>query len=356
MKALVLAGGSGTRLRPITYTSAKQLVPLGNRPILFSGLDAIAELGIREVGIVVGDTHQEIRSAVGTGTPWGFDVTYLRQTEPRGLADAVLIARDFLGDDPFVMYLGDNLLVGGIAEYAAEFDPASCAALVLLAAVGDPRQFGVAELAPDGTLLRLVEKPVDPPSDLALVGVYFFGPDIHEAVRAINPSERGELEITDALQWLIDHGKRVEPRRLTGRWIDTGKLTDVLEANRVVLERQTGAVRGRVDASSSVAADVVVEGGAEIIGSTIAGPSIIGAHTIVRSSRIGSYTSIGANGTVEDASVANSVVLGQATITGVQVEDSLIGLGAKITRSRGAGAALRVHVSDHSEVELPEHP
>lgn len=355
MKALVLAGGRGTRLRPITYTSAKQLVPLANRPILFSGLDAIAELGVREVGLIVGDTHEEIEAAVGDGSQWGFDVTFIRQDAPLGLAHTVLVAREFLGDEPFVMYLGDNLLLGGLAPFAAHFDADIHAALVLLAEVDDPRQFGVAELDRDGRLIRLVEKPAEPSSDLALVGVYFFGPAIHDAVRAIVPSPRGELEITDALQWLIDHGHRVDARRIADRWIDTGKLTDVLEANRVVLDRQEGGVRGTVDAASTVDPDVVIEADARIVGSVVRGPSIVGGGTVVTNASIGPYTSVGPNCRIEAASVTDSILLEGSSIVGVTVTDSLIGRQARVSGA-AESAALHLHVGDHSDVVVPPSP
>ena len=260
----MLAGGSGTRLRPITYTSAKQLVPLANTPILFFGLEAIASAGITEVGIVVGDTHEEIRAVVGDGSRFGLRITYLRQDAPLGLAHAVLISRDFLGDEPFVMYLGDNLVVGGIDEYAREFEHDRPEALLLLAKVDHPEQFGVAELDADGELVGLVEKPAEPPSDLALVGVYFFDRAIHEAVRAIAPSGRGELEITDAIGWLVEHKRTVRTHVLSAPWIDTGKLTDLLEANRIVLGGLVRDVRGEVDDASMLTGAVVIEAGAEI--------------------------------------------------------------------------------------------
>ncbi|HEY8547655.1 MAG TPA: glucose-1-phosphate thymidylyltransferase, partial [Acidimicrobiales bacterium] len=262
MKGLILSGGAGTRLRPITHTSAKQLVPVANKPILFYGIEDMVEAGIKEIGIIVGGTRDEIIEAVGDGSRWGVDVTYIPQDEPLGLAHCVLIARDFLGDDDFVMYLGDNMLQQGLVGFVQRFDAErdrarlprlgeeegkAPSAQILLAKVEDPRQFGVAELGADGEVLRLVEKPVEPPSDLALVGVYLFDKAIHDAVRAIEPSWRGELEITDAIQWLIDHGHRVNHEVLEGWWIDTGKKDPLLQCNRLVLETLEPRVQGVVD-------------------------------------------------------------------------------------------------------------
>ncbi|MFN8035214.1 MAG: glucose-1-phosphate thymidylyltransferase [Acidimicrobiia bacterium] len=354
MKALVLAGGAGTRLRPITYTSAKQLVPLANKPILFFGLEAIAGAGIRDVGIVVGDTASDIEAAVGDGSQFGLSVTYLPQDEPRGLAHAVLIARDFLGDEPFVMYLGDNLVIGGIASFVEEFEHERPEALVLLTKVENPQQFGVAELAADGTLVRLVEKPKDPPSDLALVGVYLFQPGIHEAVRAIEPSKRGELEITDAIQWLVDRGERVHPHVLSTPWVDTGKLLDLLEANRIVIEEIERNIRGSVDQDSRIVGKVVVDEGAEIVASTIRGPVVVGRGARIERSFVGPFSSIGARVRLVDAEVEHSVVLEDAEIVGVhRIVDSLIGRGASVTHTTEQPKALRMHIGDHSDVKIP---
>jgi glucose-1-phosphate thymidylyltransferase len=353
VKALVLAGGSGTRLRPITYTSAKQLVPLANTPILFFGLEAIASAGITEVGIVVGDTHEEIRAVVGDGARFGLRITYLRQDAPLGLAHAVLISRDFLGDEPFVMYLGDNLVVGGIDEYAREFERDRPEALLLLAKVDHPEQFGVAELDADGELVGLVEKPAEPPSDLALVGVYFFDRAIHEAVRAIAPSGRGELEITDAIAWLVEHKRPVRTHVLSGPWIDTGKLTDLLEANRIVLGGLVRDVRGAVDDASLLKGAVVIEAGAEIVNSTVHGPAIVGAGTVIRDSTVGPFTSIGPRCTIEDSELEHSVLLEGAHIAGVhRIADSLVGRGARVVRSDEQPLAYRLLVADHSDIRV----
>ncbi|HVM40624.1 MAG TPA: glucose-1-phosphate thymidylyltransferase [Acidimicrobiia bacterium] len=355
MKALVLSGGAGTRLRPITHTSAKQLVPLANKPILFYGLEAIAACGITEVGIVVGDTHADIEAAVGDGSAFGLSVTYLHQDAPLGLAHAVRIARDFLGDDPFVMYLGDNFIVGGITEFVDQFRSDGPDALVLLTKVEHPEQFGVGVLTPNGELVRLVEKPKDPPSDLALVGVYLFEPAIHEAVAAIEPSWRGELEITDAIQWLLDQGRDVRAHVLNRPWIDTGKRQDLLEANRIVLEGISTETHGTVDGESRITGSVVVGDGAEVVRSVVRGPVVIGPGARIVDSYIGPYTSIGPHCAVTDAELEHSVVLEDARIESVRrIDESLIGRHAVVCKGGERGAKVyRFHLGDDSEVEVP---
>ena len=360
MKGLILAGGAGTRLRPITHTSAKQLVPVANKPILYYGIEDMAEAGIREIGIIVGDTADEIRAAVGDGSPWGVEVTYLPQDAPLGLAHCVLIARDFLGDDDFVMYLGDNMLQQGLVEFVERFEaarrtegPNAPAAQILLAKVDDPRQFGVAEVTPTGEMVRLVEKPEHPPSNLALVGVYLFDPSIHEAVATIAPSPRGELEITDAIQWLLDHGHRVVHEVLQGWWIDTGKKDPLLESNRYILEMLEPANDGTVDERSSLEGRVVIQAGAVVTNSRVRGPTIIGADTVVENSYIGPFTSIGAGCAIVDSELDHSVVLDRARITGVVgIADSLIGRDVELTRSGQRPRALRLMLGDHSKIDL----
>ena len=363
MKGLILSGGAGTRLRPITHTSAKQLVPVANKPILFYGIEDMVEAGITEIGIITGDTGAEIREAVGDGSRWGARVTYIPQDAPLGLAHCVLIARTFLGDDDFVMYLGDNLLRQGIAEFVDRFeadrqladdsDAVIPSAQILLARVPDPQRFGVAEIGPDGEVLRLVEKPVDPPSDLALVGVYLFDRSIHEAVAAISPSPRGELEITDAIQWLIDHDHRVRHEVLDGWWKDTGKLQPLLEGNRLVLEAIEPSVHGTVDADSLLDGRVVIEAGAVIINSTVRGPAIIGERTRVVNSYIGPFTSIYFDCEIINTEIEHSVVLEESVIRDVtRIADSLIGKKVEVRRSETRPHATRLMVGDHSVVDI----
>ncbi|GAA4180978.1 glucose-1-phosphate thymidylyltransferase [Streptosporangium oxazolinicum] len=353
MKALVLAGGSGTRLRPITHTSAKQLVPVANKPVLFYGLEAIAAAGIREIGIVVGDTHAEIEAAVGDGRALGLEVTYVRQRAPLGLAHAVLVARDYLGDDDFVMYLGDNFIVGGINDVVERFARERPAAHIMLTRVGDPRQFGVAELDATGRVIGLEEKPPVPKSDLALVGVYLFTAAIHEAVAEIKPSWRGELEITDALQWLIADGRRVESSVISGYWKDTGNVTDMLEVNRLVLESLEPRVDGLVDDASQLIGRVVVEAGAEIERSRVVGPAIIGPGARVRDSYIGPFTSIAAGCAISGSEIEYSIVLPRSSIAGVsRIEASLIGHDVEVTPAPTTPRAHRLVLGDHSKVQI----
>jgi glucose-1-phosphate thymidylyltransferase len=354
MKALVLSGGAGTRLRPITHTSAKQLVPIANKPTLFYGLEAIRDAGVTDVGIIVGDTAPEIEAAVGDGSALGISVTYIRQESPLGLAHCVKIAREFLGDEEFVMYLGDNFIVGGITDLVHEFAADSADAQILLTKVDNPSQFGVAELGADGRVLSLVEKPADPKSDLALVGVYMFRPAIHDAVDAIKPSARNELEITDAIQWLIDAGRDVRPHLVTGYWKDTGRLEDMLECNRKVLESLEPTVHGTVDAESRLVGRVVIEEGAQIVRSTVRGPAIIGRGTRVVDTYVGPFTSIYHSCLVERTEIEHSIVLESTHIADIQrIEDSLIGKEVELSRSVTMPKALRLMLGDHSRIAIP---
>ena len=353
MKGLILSGGKGTRLRPLTYTSAKQLVPVANKPVLFYGIEALAAAGIRTIGIVVGDTHAEIRAAVGDGSAWGVDVTYIEQDAPRGLAHAVLISEDFIGDDPFVMYLGDNLLAKGIVTFVEQFVAEQPAAQILLARVPDPQMFGVAELS-EGRVVGLVEKPAVPKSDLALVGVYMFSPDVFRAVREITPSSRNELEITDAIQKLIDYGLVVTPHIVDGWWKDTGKLEDILEANRLILQTMERRVEGRVDDDSRIEGIVVLEPGATVTQSTIRGPAIVGPGAEISNAYIGPFTSIMNDVQVRGSEIEHSIVLAGSVLSDLQgrVTDSLIGRNVKIFRQPVTPSAYRFMLGDNSEVGI----
>jgi len=353
LKGLILSGGEGTRLRPITHTSAKQLVPVANKPVLFYGIEALVEAGVTEIGIVIAPaTGGEIREAVGDGSSFGAAVTYIEQDRPAGLAHAVLTAEDFLDGSPFVMYLGDNLLRNGIDRLAETFKRESPDALILLTEVDDPGSFGVAELE-DGHVVRLVEKPEDPPSNLALVGVYLFSPSIMEAARQLEPSARGELEITEAIQVLIDEGRRVKSEVVTGWWKDTGHLDDMLEANRLVLEEVQTRLDGEIE-DSRVEGRVVLESGAILRRSVVRGPAVIAAGTVIEDAYIGPYTSIGADCVVRRAEVEHSILLTGSYVEdlGNRLEASLLGRDVRVTRTVGPPRTLRMLVGDRAEIKI----
>ena len=354
MKGLILSGGKGTRLRPLTYTSAKQLVPVANKPVLFYGIEALVEAGILEIGIVVGDTAAEIRAAVGDGSRWGARVTYIEQDAPRGLAPAVLISEPFIGREPFVMYLGDNLLNKGIARFVREFEREKPAAQILLAHVPDPQMFGVAELDGD-RVVRLVEKPKEPKSDLALVGVYLFSEHVFESAKRIKPSFRDELEITDAIQDLIDRNLEVRPHIVDGWWKDTGKLEDMLEANRLILDTLEPRIEGEVDAGSRIEGKVVIEAGAVVERSVVRGPVIIGARARIVHAYVGPFTAIMNDVEIRDSEIEHSIVLEGSSVRdlGSRVVDSLMGRNVRISRAPVKPSAYRFMVGDNSEVGIP---
>ncbi len=353
MKALILAGGSGTRLRPITHTSAKQLVPIANKPVLFYAIEAVRDAGITDVGIIIGETGDEVKAAVGDGSAWGIDVTYIEQDSPRGLAHTVIIAEPFLGDDSFVMYLGDNLVKDGITALVDSYRQSGANAQILLAHVPEPQHFGVAELKGD-KVVRLVEKPKEPASDLALVGVYMFDKNIMDAVKAIKPSWRDELEITDAIQYLIDQGFQVNPHIIDGWWKDTGKIGDILEANRIMLDVLEPRCDGTVDEESELHGKVVIEEGARVINSVVRGPAIIGENSVIEHAYIGPFTSIYYDVTIRNSEVEHSVVLEKSSILDIhgRIEDSLIGQNVEITRSNRKPKAFRLMLGDSSKVDI----
>ena len=353
MKGLVLSGGTGTRHRPFTYTGAKQLVPIANKPVLFYVLEHLVQAGITDIGVVVGDTHNQIEAAVGSGEALGARVTYVRQTEPLGLAPAVRISREFLGDEPFDMFLGDNLIRDGIVPFVEEFKKEPMNSMIVLKEVPNPSDFGIARLE-GGRVTRLVEKPKDPETNLAVIGVYLFDRHIWEAVDNIKPSFRGELEITDAIQYLIDHQYRVEARRLTGHWTDTGKMDDMLDANHWVLELLTGRIDGRVDAASSVIGQVVLEEGASLEGSVVRGPAVIGRNTRLVNSYVGPFTSIDHDCVIVNSEIEHSIVLDSCRIEacGQRIEDSLIGRNVEVHPSQVKPRAYRLVLGDHSKIGL----
>jgi glucose-1-phosphate thymidylyltransferase len=353
LKGLILSGGKGTRLRPITYTSAKQLVPVANKPVLFYGIEAMANAGIDEIGIIIApETGDEVRAAAGDGSRFGVKITYIPQSAPLGLAHAVLTAESFLRESPFVMYLGDNLLQGGIDDLVEAFRVNQPDALILLTPVPDPESYGVAELDGD-SVIRLVEKPPEPRSNLALVGVYMFTGCVHEAARAIEPSGRGELEITDAIQHLVDRGLRVEPHVVRGWWKDTGRLEDMLEANRLVLDTVERRVEGEL-VDSQVDGRVVVEPGARLERCTVRGPAIIGAGAQLSNCYVGPYTAIGEGCSIQNAEVEHSILLSGSAVRDLngRMESSLLGRNVSIGRDSRQPRAYRFLVGDNSEISI----
>jgi len=353
MKGLILSGGKGTRLRPLTFTQAKQLVPVANKPVLFYGIEALKDAGITDIGIIVGDTKEEIIRSVGDGSRWEVNISYIEQEAPLGLAHAVKISERFLGTDPFVMYLGDNILKSGIKSLVEEFSEKKPNSLILLTEVPNPEMFGVAELK-NGKVIRLVEKPKDPVSNLALVGVYMFDRHVFEAVKAIKPSWRNELEITDAIQYLVEHGYEVQPHLVTGWWKDTGKIEDILEANRLILESISGEIQGKVDKASRINGQVVIEKGVVVKNSIIRGPAIIGTNSEIVDSYIGPFTSIQNECKISRTEIEHSIVLEGSEISevGSRIDESLIGRGVRIFKCPPKPSVYRFMVGDKSEIGI----
>ena len=354
MKGLILSGGKGSRLYPLTYTNAKQLIPVANKPVLVRVIESIRDAGITEIGIVVGDTAPKIKEAIGRGGQWGVDITYIHQDQPLGLAHAVKVSADFLGDDRFVMFLGDNVIQGGISPLIAQFAESKWNSQIVLTRIEHPEQYGVAELNNDGSIKRLIEKPKDPPSNLALVGIYMFDHNVMTAVNSITPSWRGELEITDAIQWLVDNGHAVHPYIHRGWWIDTGQPGDMLEANDLVLEELDYKVEGYADRDSQIGRRVTIQKGAEIINSVVRGPAIIGENTRIVNSYIGPFTSIDKNVVVENSEIEHSMVLENSQISDIEarIQDSLIGRNAIIKKSPYKPKALKFTLGDNSNIGI----
>ncbi len=356
MKALILSGGKGTRLRPLTYTGAKQLVPVANQPILWYAIQSIVAAGVTDIGIVISpETGEEVRTKTGDGKRFGANITYIRQEQPAGLAHAVKVSREFLQDSPFILYLGDNLIQNDLDWLLHKFQQQNLDALILLRQVPNPSAFGVALVDEQGRVLQLLEKPATPPSNLALVGVYFFAPTIHQAIASIQPSARGELEITDAIQALIHQGQTVEACQLEGWWLDTGKKDDLLEANRIILDTcLTTSIDGEVDAKTQILGRVQVDRGTRVINSTLRGPVIVGRNCHLENCFIGPYTSIADGVTLIDADLEHSVLLEGSRLVGIQqrIVDSVIGQRAHLWHAPRRPKALRFMIGDDSQIEL----
>ncbi len=353
MKGLILSGGQGTRLRPLTYTGAKQLVPVANKPVLFWAIEDLVEAGITDIGIVVGDTANHIKAAVGDGSAFGARVTYIQQDAPRGIAHGIKIARDFIGDERFVLFLGDNFIRDGVVPLVNAFRDSTMNCQIILYRVPNPQDLGVA-IVENGRVTRLVEKPKQFVSDLAVIGIYMFDHYVFEAVDAIKPSARGELEITETIQYLIDHNYDVRSHLLTGWWIDTGKMQDILDANRLILDIMEPRNLGVVDGESRLIGRVILEKDAQIINSTVRGPAIIGERTRIENSYIGPYTSIYHDCTIIGSEIEHSVILENSRVQdiGQRIEDSLIGRNVEIAKSNSKPKAYRMVVGDFSRVGL----
>ncbi len=356
MKAIILSGGKGTRLRPLTYTGAKQLVPVANKPILWYGIESIVAAGITEIGIIISpETGGEVKAKTGDGSKFGANITYIPQAEPLGLAHAVKVAQPFLGESPFVMYLGDNLVESQLDLFIDKFKTNHLDALTLLCEVENPTAFGVAKVDDKGKVLQLIEKPKNPPSNLALVGVYLFSPSIHDAIAKIKPSPRGELEITDAIQYLIDVEKSVDSFQLQGWWLDTGKKDDLLAANQIILDSCLDlTIEGEIDAPSKITGRVHIGAGTKIINSTIRGPVTIGENCHIENCFIGPYSSIANQATLIDADIEHSVLLQGAKVVNIhqRIVDSLIGERAQLKPAPQRPKALRFMIGDDSQIEL----
>lgn len=353
MKGLILSGGQGTRLRPLTYTGAKQLVPVANKPVLFWAIEDLVEAGITDIGIVVGDTANHIKAAVGDGSAFGARVTYLPQDAPRGIAHGIKIARDFIGDERFVLFLGDNFIRDGVVPLVNAFRDSPMNCQIILYKVPNPQDLGVA-IIEDGRVKRLVEKPKQFISDLAVIGIYMFDHNVFAAVDAIKPSARGELEITETIQYLIDNGYDVRSHLLTGWWIDTGKMQDILDANRLILDVMEPRNDGVVEGDTRLIGRVILEKGAQVINSTVRGPAIIGERTRVENSYIGPYTSIYHDCVIVGSEIEHSVILENSRILdiGQRIEDSLIGRNVEIAKSNSKPKAYRMVVGDFSRVGI----
>ena len=355
IKGLVLSGGKGSRLRPFTYTNAKQLVPIANKPVIFYTIEQLVETGITDIGIVVGDTGEQVAAAIGDGSRFGASITFIQQDAPLGIAHGVATARDFLGDSRFVLYLGDNFVMGGIESYVERFAANGSSSQILLHPVPNPEAFGIAELI-EGRVARLVEKPREPKSNLAVVGIYMFDPSVHDVISGLSPSWRGELEITDAIQGLIDRGLRVDAEVMDRYWIDTGKMDDMLNANRMVLSALQPHCAGSLDEKSRVHEPVLIEEGARIEDSVLRGPIVIGRDTEIVNSYIGPNTSIDARCRIVGCRIEDSIVMEDTRIEHLHwpVVKSMIGRFVELQGGHNAGGGYSLTLGDHSRIEMPE--
>jgi glucose-1-phosphate thymidylyltransferase len=355
LKGLVLSGGKGSRLRPFTYTNAKQLVPLANKPVIFYTIEQLVESGITDIGIVIGDTGEQVKAAVGDGSQFGCKITYIQQDAPLGIAHGVLVARDFLGDSRFVLYLGDNFLMGGIQSYVESFTASECASQILLHPVANPEAFGIAAMDGD-RVVRIVEKPKEQMGNLAVIGIYMFSPAVHDVIEHLTPSWRNELEITDAIQGLIDGGLRVDAGVLDRYWIDTGKMDDLLNANRMVLSELKPRRDGTVDEKTRVHEPVVIEPGAVVEDCVLRGPLIIGRDTQVIASYIGPNTAIDARCRIKGCRIEDSMIMEDTRLEDLHwpITKSMIGRNVELIGGHSAHGSYSLTLGDHSRIEMPD--
>lgn len=355
LKGLVLSGGKGSRLRPFTYTNAKQLVPIANKPVIFYAIEQLVESGITEIAIVIGDTGEQVKACVGDGEQFGASITYIQQDAPRGIAHGVAIARDFLGDSRFVMYLGDNFVMGGIRSYVESFAANSACSQILLHPVPNPEAFGIAEMA-DGAVKRIVEKPKELMGNLAVIGIYMFDPSVHDVIATLKPSWRDELEITDAIQGLLDRGLNVSAEVMDRYWIDTGKMDDMLNANRMVLSALAPRCDGELDEKSRVYEPVVIEAGARVKNSVLRGPLIIGRDSQIIDSYIGPNTAIDARCRIKGCRIEDSIVMEDSRIEDMHwpLVKSMVGRFVEMQGAHTSGGAYSLTLGDHSRIEMPD--
>jgi glucose-1-phosphate thymidylyltransferase len=357
VKGVLLSGGTGSRLRPITHTGPKQLVPVANKPVLEYAVEDLKDAGITEIGVILGNKGQdEIQELLGDGSQYGVEITYIVQGNPLGLAHAAGCARDFVGDDDFVMYLGDNILKSGVTELVENFENGDYGAGIALQEVDDPQAFGIADVDDQDNVTELIEKPDEPPTNLALIGMYVFSPTVFDAIDNLEPSWRGELEITDAIQSLLNDGYEIDSHVVTGWWKDTGKPEDILEANRLVLEEKELNTAGVIEDGAETDGRIeLAESSTVEDGAVVRGPVSIAENTIIKSGTyVGPYTSIGANSTLEDIHIENSVVIGDSEITANgRIVDSLLGRNANVGSADGLlPEGRRLVVGENSQLKL----
>ncbi|MEM2178934.1 MAG: glucose-1-phosphate thymidylyltransferase [Candidatus Methanomethylicaceae archaeon] len=353
MRGIILHGGAGTRLRPLTFSGPKQLIPIANKPVSQYVLEDLISCGIKDIAIVLGEIFPElVKEHYGNGSKFGVKITYIHQGKPLGIAHAISLCKEFIGEEKFIVYLGDNLLQNGIKSYLEKFIKEDYDAFILLKEVEDPTKFGVAQFDEKGNLIKLIEKPKIPPSKYALVGVYFFKPIIFDIIKDLKPSWRGEYEITDAIQIMLENKYKIGYDFVKGWWLDTGKKDDILYANVLILdEKAKYNIKGEIE-NSKIIGRVEIEERTKIINSEIRGPCIIGKDCLIQDSFIGPYTSVGNGTKIINSSIEHSIILENAFIKDVEkIDDSLIGKNSKLIKNKNRNI-LKLNIGDYSEIEI----